>query len=85
MPSLTAVMPWALITAGMPSSRATMAAWLSTAPLSHTTATAPRKSGVHDGSVIDLLSQTAAGHWPGGKPQESQPEGGRRFTYQPGQ
>lgn len=32
-----------------------------------------------------LLSQTAAGHRPGGKPWESQPEGGRRFTSQPDQ
>ncbi len=30
-----------------------------------------------------LLSQTAAGRRPEGKPWESQPEGGRRFTSQP--
>ena len=32
-----------------------------------------------------LLSQTAAGRRPEGKPWESQPEGGRRFTSQPDQ
>ena len=32
-----------------------------------------------------LLSQTATGRWSGGKPWESQPEGGRRFTSQPDQ
>jgi hypothetical protein len=35
--------------------------------------------------ISPLLSQTATGRWPGGKPWESQPEGGRRFTSQPDQ
>lgn len=35
--------------------------------------------------ISPLLSQTATGRRPGGKPWESQPEGGRRFTSQPGQ
>ena len=52
VPSATAVMLGTLSTAGMPNSRATIAAWLSTAPLSQTTAAALRNNGVHEGSVI---------------------------------
>ena len=36
--------------------RETIAAWLCSAPVSQTTATAPRNSGVHDGSVIGHTS-----------------------------
>ena len=35
------------------------------------------------GGTSPLLSQTAAGRRPRGKPWESQPEGGRRFTSHP--
>ena len=55
-----------LITAGIPSSRATMEAWLCMAPVSQTTAAATRKSGVQLGSVI---AQTRIS--PGSKPRGS--------------
>ena len=61
--SATLVMPGTLITAGMPSSRATMAAWLCWAPVSHTTAAAARNSGVHevgDGAHEDLAGLESA-------------------------
>ena len=62
----TPVMPGTLSTAGMPSSRETIAAWLWIAPVSHTTAAAPRNNGVHDGSVIAQTSTS-----PGSRPRGS--------------
>jgi hypothetical protein len=38
-----------------------------------------------DDGTSPLLSQTATGRWPGGKPWESQPAGGRRLTSRSGQ
>jgi YceI-like domain len=65
VPSPTAVMAGTLSTAGIPSSRATIAAWLCTAPLSQTTAAAVRKSGVQEGSVI-AQTRTSPGSRPRG-------------------
>ena len=65
-------MPGTLSTAGMPSSRATIAAWLWTAPVSQTTAAALRNSGVQDGSVIGQTSTS-----PGSSPRGS---AGSRIT-----
>src|SRR5438132_10986633 len=43
-------------TAGMPNSRATIAQWLSTPPVSTTTAAALAKSGVQGGAVVSATS-----------------------------
>src|SRR3970040_3124874 len=54
-PSLiAAVAPVAPTTAGIPYSRATMAQWLSSPPVSVTTAAAVAKSGVHGGEVVGV-------------------------------
>jgi hypothetical protein len=56
-----------LTTHGMPSSRLTMIAWLTTAPTLTTTATAGTNNGVHAGSVIGAIS-TSPGSSANGSP-----------------
>ena len=57
--------PVTLTTAGMPSSRDTMAAWLICAPTSTTTPATARKSGVQDGSVMGATRISSGWRSPG--------------------